>query len=85
MRMQWVGVVPESGEILTQYHHMFNRTDTTCCQIKMGMVAYIIDLPIGFPINNIVSLVAYLGVDHHMFNKTDTTCQHVNLVISFFF
>jgi len=20
---------------------MFNRTDTTCCQIKMGMVAYL--------------------------------------------
>jgi len=37
--MQWVGVVPESGEVLTHYHHMFNRTDTSCCQIKMGMVA----------------------------------------------
>ena len=39
--MQWVGVVPESGEVLTHYHHMFNRTDTSCCQSKMGMVAYL--------------------------------------------
>ena len=51
--MQWVGIVPESGEVLTHYHHLteqtrFNRTDTTCCQIKMGMVAY-------------------LGGDHYMF------------------
>jgi len=36
--MQWVGVVPESGEVLTHYHHMFNRSDSSCCQIKMGMV-----------------------------------------------
>jgi len=41
MRMQWVGVVPEPEEVLTQYHHMLNRTDTTCCQIKMGMVTYL--------------------------------------------
>ena len=34
-------VIPESGEVLTHYHHMFKRTDTTCCQIKMGMVAYL--------------------------------------------
>ena len=40
--MQWVGAVPESGEVLTHYHHMFNRTDTTCCQIKMGMMAYLV-------------------------------------------
>jgi len=40
-RMQWVRVVPESGEVLTHYHHMFNRTDMSCCQIKMGMVAYL--------------------------------------------
>jgi len=39
--MQWVGVVPESGEVLTYYHHMFNSTGTTCRQIKMGMVAYL--------------------------------------------
>jgi len=39
--MQWVGVVPESWEVLTQYHHMFNGTDTTFCQIKMGMVDYL--------------------------------------------
>jgi len=39
--MQWVGVVPESGEVLTHYYHMFNRTGTSCCQIKMGMVAYL--------------------------------------------
>jgi len=39
--MQWVGVVPESGEVLTHYHRIFNRTDTTFCQIKMGMVAYL--------------------------------------------
>jgi len=39
--MQCVGIVPELGELLTHYHHMFNRTDTTCSQIKMGMVAYL--------------------------------------------
>ena len=39
--MQWVGIVPESGEVLKHYNHMFNRTDTTCLQIKMGMVAYL--------------------------------------------
>jgi len=38
--MQWVGIVPESGEVLMHYHHMFKRTDTTCQQIKMGMVTY---------------------------------------------
>ena len=31
----------ESGDVLTHYHHMFNITDTTCLQIKMGMVAYL--------------------------------------------
>jgi len=36
-----VGIIPESGEVLTHYHHMFNKTDTSCCQIKMGMVAYL--------------------------------------------
>jgi len=25
--MQWVGVIPELREVLTHYHHMFNRTD----------------------------------------------------------
>jgi len=39
--MQCVGVVPELGEVLTHHHHMFNRTDTSCCQIKMRMVAYL--------------------------------------------
>ena len=39
--MQSVGIIPELGEVLTHYHHMFNRTDTACCQIKMGMVAYL--------------------------------------------
>ena len=38
-----VGIIPESGKVLTHYHHIFNITDTTCCQpeIKMGMVAYL--------------------------------------------
>jgi len=36
-----VGIVPESGEVLKHYHYMFNRTDTTCLQIKMGMVMYL--------------------------------------------
>ena len=38
-----VGIVPESGEVLKHYHHMFNRTDsdTTCLQIKMGIVVYL--------------------------------------------
>jgi len=39
--MQWVRIVPELGEVLTYYHHMFNKTDTTWCQIKMGMVVYL--------------------------------------------
>jgi len=39
--MQLVGIIPESGEVLTHYHHMFDTTDTSCCQIKMGMVAYL--------------------------------------------
>ena len=39
--MQWVGIIPELGEVLTYHHHMFNKTDTSCCQIKMGMVAYL--------------------------------------------
>jgi len=39
--MQLVGIIPESGEVLTHYHHMFNKTDTSCCQIKMGTVAYL--------------------------------------------
>jgi len=34
-------IAPELGEVLTHYHHIFNRTDTTCQQIKMGMVAYL--------------------------------------------
>jgi len=38
--MQLVGILPESGEV-KHYHHMFNRTDTTCQQIKIGMVAYL--------------------------------------------
>ena len=29
-RMQWVGIVPESGQILTHHHRMFNKTDMTC-------------------------------------------------------
>ena len=28
--MQCVGILTESGEVLTHYHHMFNKTDTTC-------------------------------------------------------
>ena len=40
-RMQLVGIIPESGEVLTHYHHMFNKTDTSCSQIKMGTVAYV--------------------------------------------
>jgi len=64
MRMQLVGIIPESGEVLTHYHNMFNKlfylsfnkTDKSCCQMKMVMVAY-------------------LGGDHHMFNKADTTCN----------
>jgi len=36
-----VGIEPESGEVLTHHHHMFNKTDTTCQQIRMGMVAYL--------------------------------------------
>jgi len=39
--MQLVGIIPESGEVLTHYHHMFNKTDTSCCQMKMGTVAYL--------------------------------------------
>jgi len=39
--MQLVGIIPESGEVLTHYHHMCNKTDTSCCQIKMGMVSYL--------------------------------------------
>jgi len=39
--MELVGIIPESGEVLTHYLHMFNKTDTSCCQIKMGMVAYL--------------------------------------------
>ena len=39
--MQLVGIIPESGEVLTHYHHMFNKTGTSCCQIKMGMAAYL--------------------------------------------
>jgi len=38
---QLVGIIPESGEVLMHYHHMCNKTDTSCCQIKMGMVAYL--------------------------------------------
>jgi len=34
-------IIPDSGEALTRYHPMFNKTDTSCCQIKMGMVAYL--------------------------------------------
>jgi len=40
MRMQWVGIAPESGEV-THHHHMINKTDTKCGQIRMGMVAYL--------------------------------------------
>jgi len=36
-----VGIIPELREVLTHYHHMFNKTDTSCCQIKMGMVVYL--------------------------------------------
>jgi len=39
--MHWVGVVPEAGEVLTHDHHMFKKTDTSCCQINLGMVAYL--------------------------------------------
>jgi len=39
--MQVAGIIPESGEVLTHYHHMFDKTDTSCCQIKMGTVAYL--------------------------------------------
>jgi len=40
-RIQVVGIIPESGEVLTHYHHMFNKTDKSCCQMKMGMVEYL--------------------------------------------
>jgi len=33
-------IVPESGEVLTHHHQMFSKTDTTCQQIKMSMMAY---------------------------------------------
>jgi len=36
-----IGIVSESREALTHYHHKFHRTNTTCRQIKMGMVAYL--------------------------------------------
>jgi len=39
--VQWEGIVPESGEVLTHHHHMFSKIDTTCRQIKMAMVAYL--------------------------------------------
>ena len=39
--MQLVGIIPELREVLTHYHHVFNKTDKSCCQIKMGMVAYL--------------------------------------------
>jgi len=39
--MQWAGVVPESGKVMTHYHHMFNKTDTSCCQLNMGTVDYL--------------------------------------------
>jgi len=39
--MQWAGVVTESGEVLMHYHHMFKRSDTTCCQMKMSMLVYL--------------------------------------------
>jgi len=32
----------DRAHAMTHYHHMFNKTDTACCQIKMGMVAYLI-------------------------------------------
>jgi len=41
MLMQVVGIIPESGEVLTHYHHMFNKTGKSCCQMKMGMVEYL--------------------------------------------
>jgi len=28
--VQWIWIVPESGQVLTHHHHMFNKTDTTC-------------------------------------------------------
>ena len=34
-------IIPELGEVLTYYHHIFKKTDMTCRQIKMGMVAYL--------------------------------------------
>jgi len=39
--MQLIKIIPESGEVLTHYHHMFNKTGTSCCQIKMGMMEYL--------------------------------------------
>ena len=39
--MKRVRVVPESGEVLTHYLYMFNRTYSTCCQIKIDIVAYL--------------------------------------------
>jgi len=39
--MQVVGIILEQGKVLTHYHHMFNKTDTARCQIKMGTVAYL--------------------------------------------
>jgi len=80
--MQWVGVEPESGEVLTHYHHMFNRTDTTCCQIKMGMVAYLIGDHHMFNKTNTsceqvnLGMVAYLGAVQTLYVVT-RYCHHI--------
>jgi len=64
--MPVVGIIPESGKVLTHYHHMLNKTDTACCHIKMGMVAYLgadhhMFNKIELHVNVNVGMVSYLG------------------------
>jgi len=42
LRVQWVGIVPESGKwrVIIRWH-MFNKTDMTFQQVNLGMVAYL--------------------------------------------
>jgi len=80
--MQWVGVVTESGEVLTQYHCMFNRADTTCYQIKMGMVAYLgVDHHMFNKTDTTrqqvnLGMVAYLGAVQTLYVGT-RYCHHI--------
>ena len=54
--MQWVGIVPEFGEVLTHHHHMFNRTHTTCRQIRRNTVVYLSGLE-TLQVGTIIKLV----------------------------